>query len=249
MLRPSSSLQQQTEAARAGLTRQAEQTVKGEIRCNCQVETGKDFVAVIGAARRLAADLIVVGAHGSHSLQDLFLGTTAEKIVRKGGISVLVVKNGSVVPYRRVLVPTDFSDTARQALGAALELFPEAHFDLLHVYTFWGEGRLGLADLSKKTREQYQQQIQHGAEAAMTEWLQGLDLDTRRIQRHFRQGHPGALIPQLASELATDLVTMGTTGRSGLPYILLGSVAEHALREAPCDVLLVRQPGFRFELP
>ena len=83
----------------------------------------------------------------------------------------------------------------------------------------------------------------------MTEWLRGIDFGSRQIDRHFRYGHPGALIPQIARELATDLVAMGTAGRSGLPYILLGSVAEHVLREAPCDVLTVRPTDFRFELP
>jgi nucleotide-binding universal stress UspA family protein len=71
----------------------------------------------------------------------------------------------------------------------------------------------------------------------------------RQVERHFGHEHPGALIPQLAKKLATDLLAMGTAGRSGLPYILLGSVAEHALREAPCDVLTVRPAGFSFELP
>jgi len=244
-----SPLQQLTDTARERLERQAERVVEGEIAYDCRVETGKDFVAIIRAARQMPADLIVIAAHGSHSLRDLFLGTTAEKIVRKGEVPVLVVKNRSVAPYRRVLVPTDFSDAARQALTTALALAPEAHLDLLHVYELWGEGRLSLADSSEETREKYHRLVRDGAEAAMTEWLRGIDFGSRQIDRHFRYGHPGALIPQIARELATDLVAMGTAGRSGLPYILLGSVAEHVLREAPCDVLTVRPTDFRFELP
>jgi len=244
-----SSLQQLTEAALKKLEQQAERAVGREIACHCRVETGKDFVAIIRAARQLPADLIVIGAHGSHSLKDLFLGTTAERVVRKGGIPVLVVKNRTVAPYRRLLVPTDFSAAARQALLTALTLAPEAHLDLLHVYTLWGEGRLSLADTGEETREKYHRQVREAAEAAMTEWLRGIDLGGRQVERHFGHEHPGALIPQLAKKLATDLLAMGTAGRSGLPYILLGSVAEHALREAPCDVLTVRPAGFSFELP
>lgn len=243
------SRQQLTDEAQKRLQHQAERTVNGGIPYHCRVETGKAFVTIIRAARQLPADLIVIAAHGSHSLRDLFLGTTTEKIVRKGEIPVLVVKNRSVTPYRRLLVPTDFSNAARQSLITALALAPEAHLDLLHVYTLWGEGRLSLADTSEETREKYHQQAREGAEATMAEWLHGIDLGARSIARHFRHGHPGALIPQMARELTTDLVAMGTAGRSGLPYILLGSVAEHALREAPCDVLTVRPAEFRFELP
>lgn len=245
----SSPLQQLIDTARERLERQAERAVDGAIAYHCRVETGKDFVTIIRAARQMPADLIVIGAHGSHSLRDHFLGTTAEKVVRKGGLPVLVVKNRTVAPYRRVLVPTDFSDAVRQALATALVLAPEAHLDLLHVYTLWGEGRLSLADSDEGTREKYHQQAREAAEAAMEEWLRDIDLGTRQIDRHFRHGHPGALISPMARELATDLVAMGTAGRSGLPYILLGSVAEHTLREAPCDVLTVRPAEFRFELP
>jgi nucleotide-binding universal stress UspA family protein len=244
-----SPLQQLKDAAREKLEGQSEQSVGKEICYTCRVENGKDFVVIIRSARQLGAALIVIGAHGSHSLRDFFLGTTAEKVVRKGGLPVLVVKNRTVTPYRRLLVPTDFSDAARQALLTALTLAPEAHLDLLHVYEFWGEGRLSLADSSKELREQYHRTVREGAEIEMTEWLRGIDLGRRPVERHFRHGHPGSLIPQLAKELTSDLVAMGTAGRSGLPYILVGSVAEHALREAPCDVLMVRPATFRFELP
>lgn len=46
-----------------------------------------------------------------------------------------------------------------------------------------------------------------------------------------------------------DLVAVGTQGLSGLRYILLGSVAEHVLREAPAGVLAVPPPVRAFELP
>jgi nucleotide-binding universal stress UspA family protein len=249
VLLAASPLLQLTEEAQKRLQSQAERTVDGGIPYHCRIEPGKAFVTIIRAARQMPADLIVIAAHGSHSLRDLFLGTTAEKIVRKGEIPVLVVKNRSGTPYRRLLVPTDYSDAARQALITALALAPEAHLDLLHVYTLWGEGRLSLADPGEETREKYHQQAREGAAAAMAEWLRGIDLGARPIERHFRHGHPGALIPQTARELTADLVAMGTAGRSGLPYILLGSVAEHVLREAPCDVLTVRPAGLHFELP
>lgn len=243
-------LQQQIEEARRQLERQAEQTLSGEaIAWQCRVETGKDFVAIIRGARQSAADLIVLGAHGSHALRDLFLGSTAEKVVRKGDRPVLVVKKPTLAPYRRVLVATDFSAAARQALLIALPLAPEARFDLLNVQTPWGEGLPSLAGIEDPTRQRYQQQLGDWVASSMTGWLRGIAFGARPCLRHVRQGRPGILIPQMAEELGADLLVMGSAGLSGLASILLGSVAEHVLRAAPCDLLLVRPPDFHFELP
>ena len=64
-----------------------------------------------------------------------------------------------------------------------------------------------------------------------------------------RHGRASDLIVATAKRLRADLVVVGTIGRTGLPYILLGSVAEHVLREVNCDVLVARSEAFRFELP
>lgn len=244
-----SALQQQIEEARHHLERQARQTLGGTIAWHCRVETGKDFVAIIRGARQSSADLIVLGAHGSHALRDLFLGTTAEKVVRKADRPVLVVKKPTLAPYRRVLVATDFSAAARQALLVALPLAPEARFDLLHVQTPWGEGLPSLAGIEDPTHQRYQQQLGDWVASSMTEWLRGIAFGARPCLRHVRQGRPGILIPQMAEEVGADLLVMGSAGLSGLASILLGSVAEHVLRAAPCDLLLVRPPDFHFELP
>lgn len=227
----------------------AQAQVPEDIVCEPLVETGKDFVAIIRAARRMPADLIAVGAHGHHLLRDYILGTTAEKLIRKSAIPVLVVRQEPRGPYRRLLVPTDFSEASRQALAVAAALAPGADLDLLHVYGFWGEGRLSLAGVGSDALERYRHETELWARTSMEEWLAGLDLAGRRVERHFVQGHAATTIAQFAAERQHDLVAMGTAGRTGLPYILLGSVTEHALRAIPCDTLTVRPAEFRFELP
>lgn len=74
-----------------------------------RVVAGKDFVEIIRSARALAADLVVLGAHGENFLRDWVLGTTAERVARKGDRSVLVVKQPAAADYRRVLVAVDYS--------------------------------------------------------------------------------------------------------------------------------------------
>lgn len=61
--------------------------------------------------------------------------------------------------------------------------------------------------------------------------------------------HPALAIPAAAKARRADLVAVGTSGLSGLRYVLLGSVAEHVLREAGSDVLAVHPGALAFELP
>jgi nucleotide-binding universal stress UspA family protein len=79
-----------------------------------RIAAGKPFVEIIRGARDEGAELVVLGTHGEH--KDLLLGTTAEKVVCKGDRPVLVVKRAAHGPYRRVLVPVDFSESDNAAL-------------------------------------------------------------------------------------------------------------------------------------
>lgn len=237
-----------TEAAQGSLRQLAGQWFDG-IDVRCRVEVGRDFAGIIGRARQFNADLVVVGTGGGHSARELFLGTTAEKVVRKGDRSVLLVRHPPRKPYRRVLIPTDFSPASRQALIEALSLAPGARFDLLHVYRLWGSGRLGPASIGDEQLQRYQQQLLDAAGTKLQQLLQIPELHATRIKRHLRQGNPAALIPAQAAELGADLIAMGTAGLSGLPYLLLGSVTEQVIRQASCDVLAVRPADFKFQLP
>ncbi len=54
-----------------------------------------------------------------------------------------------------------------------------------------------------------------------------------------RSGVPNLDIVRAARELAVDLIVMVTHGRTGLEHLILGSVTEHVMREAPCPVLVL----------
>jgi len=53
-------------------------------------------------------------------------------------------------------------------------------------------------------------------------------------------GQPAAAIVKAAADRAVDLIVLGTHGRQGVAHLVLGSVAEHVVRTAPCPVLTVR---------
>lgn len=209
---------------------------------------GKPFVEIIRRAREEAADLIIVGAHGAHFIKDIFFGTTAEQIVRKGDRPVLVVKQTTQGPYQRVLATVDFSEDSRRGLELALRLAPQADFHILHAFEgFEGQLRRGGATESEILR--YRRQWARGARQELEVFLREVNGLDRPVKRILKYGRAASVITKAAKRLRADLVAVGTTGRTGLPYILLGSVAEHVLREVKSDVLVARSSPVRFELP
>ena len=238
--------QRATQALQARLTAMELPVAPGT---HIEAYLGTPFLEIIRQARVQHADLIVLGAHGGHYLKRWLLGTTAERVVRKGDRPVLVVKRPARSRYRHVLHPTDFSDNARQALAAAQRLAPDARFTLLHVYDFTYDPALRTGDVTPDLMLRLQQEYEQDTRARLANLVAASGLDADRTSIQVRYGYPGVVVTGAAHQLRADLVAIGTRGRSGIEHLLLGSVAEHVLREAHCDVLAVRPGNMQFTLP
>lgn len=134
-----------------------------------------------------------------------------------------------------ILVPTDFSDTAQHALQVARSLARD-HGSKLVLMTCppppppaMAEVYLPTAELHGLTEESQRQLT------ALAKTISELPVETRLIV-----GPPGVSIVVAAEECRADLIVMGTHGRSGLGRLLMGSVAEYVLRQAPCPVLTIK---------
>jgi len=68
-------------------------------------------------------------------------------------------------------------------------------------------------------------------------------------RRHLRMGEISSEIVNVAKRTRASIVVMGAVSRSGLRRIFIGSTAESTLDVMPCDVLIVKQPGFRSPVP
>jgi nucleotide-binding universal stress UspA family protein len=66
-----------------------------------------------------------------------------------------------------------------------------------------------------------------------------------KVEARVLPGLPAAEVARLALEGSFDLVVVATHGRRGVKRVLLGSVAERIVRDAPCTVLVVRSPRVR----
>jgi nucleotide-binding universal stress UspA family protein len=143
-------------------------------------------------------------------------------------------------PYTKILVPTDFSVHADEALDTAIDLAGRygASITIMHafepvVYAFpeasgvYGGLQLAdaIEDIEKELEKRKQRALAKGAK----------DVDTTQ-----RSGFPPGEITDLAKASGYDLIVMGTHGRRGFSRFMMGSVAERVLRIAPCPVLAMR---------
>jgi nucleotide-binding universal stress UspA family protein len=188
--------------------------------------------------RARGADVMVLGAQGSHPVRQFALGSTAERLSRTAERPLLVVRNEPEAPYRRVLVAVDFSDASARALHVARRLAPSATFRLVHCYAVPFEGRLRMADVPHDEIEALRERTRALAKEQAAELLAqagpefGARVTTRRGDARLE------LLAEI-DEWGADLVVVGKQGRSRMTDVLLGSVTSWLLRESSCDVLVV----------
>ena len=141
-------------------------------------------------------------------------------------------------PPSHILVPTDFSVQAEQALDYACTLASKlgATVHVLSVIGVpaFGGPELGMAmteSLLQQMREESRRGLEKLAEARRTSGVIGHLL--------LRTGDARDIIPRAAVEIGADLIVMGTHGRRGFSRVLLGSVTEHVVRTSTVPVLTV----------
>ncbi|MCK4503119.1 MAG: universal stress protein, partial [Desulfuromonadales bacterium] len=93
-------------------------------------ENREPFAEIIKLADEVKAEIIVMGMHGKSKLRDMFIGTTIEKVIRKGNLPVLMVKDKPLGEYKNILIGTDFSAGSSQALCFARKLAPKGILNL-----------------------------------------------------------------------------------------------------------------------
>jgi universal stress protein A len=137
---------------------------------------------------------------------------------------------------KRILVPTDFSESSLKALDYAVNFAGAQNAELLlvHVIEPIRHTRF-IPDVSELLE-------QHRTEAA--EKLAELEKRTRRRHPKCRSevhfGIPYDVIAGVAKKWKADLIIIATHGYTGLYHLFLGSVAERVVRIAECPVLIVR---------
>lgn len=230
----------QAAAAEALRRRVEEIEAGGGPRCAIGVSTGRVANELARVAADVGADLLMIGALGAHPVRQIFVGSTAQKLLRISPCPVLVVKRPAQADYRTVLAPTDFSDPARAALRACVALLPQATLHVAHAFELPYDGLARYASVSDSTMARYRRDAQERLHETLLAFAD--EAGTRPAARVLRvdHGYAPTVIERWIDTIQPELVAIAAHGKSELEATFLGSVSLHTVQAAPCDVLLLR---------
>lgn len=215
-----------------------------------RLEIGDPAASVIEAMAHVNAQLIVMGTQGRAGWDLLKLGSMAESVIRKASCPVVTVpgivagdalRNSRHVRWSRLLLATDFSACAHQALRQAAGLARRFESRMLIVHAVEASSPCSQAGRSGAGR---------AAESAA-----GVDRGRQRLDRLLSElkaggvtaegrcleGRPIDVILEQAARWKADAIVIGTQGRRGLHRLMLGSVAEQVVRRAGCPVVTLNR--------
>lgn len=177
-------------------------------------------------------DIVIMGSHGATGLREIFIGSNAEKMVRKSPVPVLVVKDYTKGPIKSIVFPNTMDTENQEDLVMkvkALQNFFKAHLHLVWINT----------PLNFTSDSVTSQRLEAFAKRFM---LKNYSIN---VFNH-RDEERGIL--EFASSIKADLIAMGTHSRKGISHLLNGSLAEdvvnhnkglvwtYSLQHAPVEV-------------
>lgn len=150
---------------------------------------------------------------------------------------------------KKILIPTDFSPSAMQALNYAVELNKvfRARLYLLHVLqdiTDFSE-----FNLSPSILPQLYAEFEQNATRRLEEIMVSVMPPDTPCDTYIIHGVPFIEITQFAKDENIDLIVIASHGRTGLKHVLFGSTAEKVVKKASCPVLTIQTHAASSEMP
>lgn len=162
-------------------------------------------------------DLIVMGAHGNNPLDNYFLGGIAGRLVRRSCVPVLTVRETSeILRVGRLLLATDFGYPSQHAWKWC-QAWREAGIEINVVHI--------LSDASSKTDTALRRLEEFVDKVSVRQMVRNGDLATR--------------LPEIAQEVAADVIVVGVQRRRSALGLLLGSRADALIRSSHIPILAI----------
>lgn len=208
-------------------------------------EAGSTVPTIVDRAVAMPADLLVMGTHGRSGFDRFLLGSVTEKALQRAPCPVLTVpphapaKAPADVTFKQILCPVDFSPSALQAFGFALDLARQASgsVTVLHAIEWLADEARAHADFNV---QDYRQHLVEDAHARLRTLIAEQPRTDGAMEAVVVTGRAYRMILETAAAREADLIVMGAQGRGGVGLTLFGSTTQQVVRAATCAVLTVR---------
>ncbi len=197
-------------------------------------EEGETYERIVDLAEAENVGIIVMGRKGRGRFERALVGSVTARVIGHAQRDVLVVPEKATVGWKSILVATDGSKYSAEAVDKAVA-FAKAYGGSLKVISvvdvpteFYAEAPKAVEDMIRKAKE-YTAAVRKQAEA-----------DGVPVESFVGEAEAWEAVVTLAREQAVDLIVMGSHGRTGLRRLLMGSVTEKVIGNAPCPVLVAK---------
>lgn len=224
------------------LDKQANTIAEAGVEHFTAIREGTVHEVIRDYAKEHDVDLVVVGTHGRTGVSKLMYGSVTERVIKTVHTPIIVVppQDGKTRPTS-VVVSYDFSGPAKRAaeVAQAIHCAVPGPLHLVHSYLdVWGEytdrGAV-VGEAAEKRREALRLGLQEMLEADAKQLFPG---DAQNVETHLVTGDPAEGILEVAADVGATLVCAGTTGKSGIERLLIGSVARRLLHDCKVPLLL-----------
>ncbi|MBD3413108.1 MAG: hypothetical protein GF421_01590 [Candidatus Aminicenantes bacterium] len=196
------------------------------------IKEGNPAKKIIETSEKEKADLIVLGRRGLSAVEKLFIGSVANKVLRNSSIPLLLIpKNHAQPRFKKILVPTDFSDQEEKERDYAWKLAKkfDSHLLLLHVlelHDYKFPPRV-LDEMFEKVEQRLKQRKKRERE------------DIQVSEKVFHSINAALGITDYAEENKADMIVMSTCVQSQWERFFLGSTTEKVISFSSVPVLAI----------
>jgi len=202
--------------AEATMNKIIQKSKVGEVKVIADVKFGATFAMLLRYIPEHDIDLVVMGSHGASGAREIFIGSNAEKIVRKSPVPVLVVKDYEKLKIKSIVFPNTLDTEHQEDLTMkvkALQNFFEAQLHIVWINT----------PLNFTPDTVTLKRLEAFAKRFMLE----------NYQLHvFNHTDEEEGILAFTNLINADLIAMATHGRRGIGHLLNGSLAEDVVNHS-----------------
>jgi nucleotide-binding universal stress UspA family protein len=214
----------QEEAVRQRLEAWKDEAAKAGVALEPRVRNSvSSYEGILEEAEAVQADLIIMGRHGFTGLSRLLMGSVTARVIGHSPCNVLVVPRETPLEFGRILVASDDSPYSAAAWQEALALTQRM-----------GSSLIAISVATEERHTNTAREVVHQLEAE----AQGQEV---AVETLVPLGQPFEAIAKVAQAKQVNLIILGSHGRTGLRRLLMGSVVERVIGQAPCPVLVVKK--------
>ncbi len=216
---------------------------------SCVVWHNRPYEAIINTVINDGFDLVVKGTHQHDTLKSVIFTPTDWHLIRKCPAPVLLVKEKEWPAKGNILAAVNAVSENEQHLELNKRIINDARFicDLanatLNLVNAYPATPVNIAiEIPEFNPGVYNESVKkHHFESTLS-LAEGFEIDQAHC--HIEEGLPEDVIPDVAARLNSELVVIGTVGRTGLSAALVGNTAEHVIDSLDCDVLALKPDGY-----